>query len=189
MVGFSFQLTWVDHPFCSIVSTCFCLRHHLCTDLSFSYHLISWFFSAFFSLYVLELFSLTLLTKFVSSILSRCPSHLSPISPRWFSIPSTPVLSLSKPFGIPSWSVFHTSFESHLISAVWCQPSSLPNNQIHSSSHFLYKIYINDLSASMIELSHIDSTRDNSLNFRQPSRILAVTELWTSPLLPTTSPK
>jgi len=98
---------------------------------------------------------LTLLTKFISSILSRCPIHLSLVSPRWFSISSTHVLSSTSHSKFHHEASFCTSFSFLQPAFVWCQHPTSPNIQIHSSSHFLYKIYTNNLSASMTELSHI----------------------------------
>jgi len=85
----------------------------------------------------------TLLINFVLFILSRCPSHLSLVFPRWCFISATPVLSLSKPFGIHHEASFYTSswsFSFLLPAFVWCQPSSSPNIQIHSTSHILHKL-------------------------------------------------
>jgi len=68
---------------------------------------------------------------------------------------SSSIYPLSKPFGILSRSVFPHII---LISAAYIRLVStffIANIQIHNSSHFLYKIYTNELSATMTELSHI----------------------------------
>jgi len=94
--------------FCSIVSTCLCLGHHWCTSRSSSYPLSPphpMIFRPYLRVREEKVSSLTLLTKFVSSILSRCPSHLSLVSPWWFSI----------------------TFSFLLPTFAWCQPSSSSN--------------------------------------------------------------
>jgi len=71
-------------------------------------------FLIFLSSYVLKLFfpllfKLCLFHPFFQGALK---SHLSLVSPRWFLISSTPVLSLSKPFDILPQSLFPHIFTS-----------------------------------------------------------------------------
>jgi len=130
--------------------------------------------------------SLTLLTKFFhpffQGIQAILVCLLSLVSPRWFSISSTPVLHLSKPFRIPSRSVF-----SHIIlillssAACICLVSSFRFIAYHTSyTRFLKRPF------SFSVKTFLQNIWDISLNFCQPAHILAITELWTSPLLPTT---
>jgi len=86
--GSSSQLTRIDHSFAT--------SSPLVSVLSISDVQPPFFISSFttssYDFFGLSFFicpgtlsSLILLTKFVSSILSRFPSHLSLVSPRWFS--------------------------------------------------------------------------------------------------------
>jgi len=104
MARCSFQLTGLDHssaassPFVSVLDIIdaqapllHILFHHLIPRLFRSSSLYM-FWNSFFPL---------LLIKFVSSILSRCPSRLSLISSRWFFISSKLCLKI-----IPALFVF-----------------------------------------------------------------------------------
>jgi len=84
-----------------------------------------------------------LINLFIHSFISRWPSPLSLVSPRWSF---TLVLSLNKPFGISFWSIFPHIILIILNSADCIRQVSTffitqHSVQIHSSSPFLYKTY------------------------------------------------